>query len=101
RRSSLGRWKLARNGCPERRQNDSCASGCSRCSVAIGRRDHPWRGPPESRNRKNQWRRRIPLLVRRGGCEADGVVAHTVTLLVSDHPVCGAKVGFADIFLMP
>jgi len=22
-------------------------------------------------------------------------------LLVSDHPVCGAKVGFAEIFLMP
>jgi hypothetical protein len=32
---------------------------------------------------------------------ADGVVNHTKTLLVSDHPVCGAKVGFAEIFLMP
>jgi len=29
-----------------------------------------------------------PLLVRRGGCgsAADGVVAHTATWLVSDHP---------------
>jgi len=32
---------------------------------------------------------------------AAGVVARTETLLVSDHPVCGAKVGFAEIFLMP
>jgi hypothetical protein len=29
------------------------------------------------------------------------VVAHTERLLVSDHPGCGAKVGFAEIFLMP
>jgi hypothetical protein len=29
------------------------------------------------------------------------VVGHTETWLVSDHPVCGAKVGFAEIFLMP
>jgi hypothetical protein len=28
---------------------------------------------------------------------AAGVVAHTETCLVSDHPVCGAKVGFAEI----
>ena len=27
--------------------------------------------------------------------------AHTEILLVSDHPVCGVKVGFAEIFLMP
>jgi hypothetical protein len=27
------------------------------------------------------------------------VVAHTETWLVSDHPVYGAKVGFAEIFL--
>ena len=66
--------------------------------------------------------RRIPLLVRRGGREskkmprsllrgaAGGrrprkparaqpsrkVVAHTAMCLVSDHPVCGAKVGFAE-----
>jgi hypothetical protein len=26
---------------------------------------------------------------------ADGVVAHTETWFVSDHPVCGAKVAFA------
>ena len=39
--------------------------------------------------------------MRRGGRAAAGVVAHTVTLLVSDHPVCGAKVGYAEIFLMP
>ena len=32
---------------------------------------------------------------------AAGLVAHTETLLLSDHPVCGAKVGFAEIFLMP
>ena len=41
----------------------------------------------------------IPLLVRRGGREADGVVAHTERLLVSDHPGCGTKVGFAENFL--
>jgi len=35
--------------------------------------------------------------VRRGGREAAGVVARAETLLVSDHPVCGAKVGFAEI----
>ena len=29
------------------------------------------------------------------------VVAHTECRLVSDHPVCGAKMGFAEIFLMP
>src|SRR5262245_59176403 len=75
----------------------------------------------------NSWNRDIPLLVRRGGRDskkmprspligADGgrsprmpdraqlstkVVGHTENWLVSDHPVCGAKVGFADIFLMP
>jgi len=32
---------------------------------------------------------------------ADGVVARTEAWLVSDHPGCGAKVGFAHIFLMP
>jgi len=45
--------------------------------------------------------RSIPLLVRRGGPTAAGVDAHTETLIVRDHPVCGAKVGFAEIFLMP
>jgi hypothetical protein len=45
---------------------------------------------------------RKSLLVRRGGREAAGVVAHTETLLVSDHPrLRRAKVGFADILLMP
>ena len=29
------------------------------------------------------------------------MVAHTETFVVSDHPVCGAKVGFSEIFLMP
>jgi hypothetical protein len=29
------------------------------------------------------------------------VVAHTTLFGVSDHPVCGAKVGFADFLLMP
>ena len=29
------------------------------------------------------------------------MVAHNETWLVGDHPVCGAKVGFAEIFLMP
>jgi hypothetical protein len=32
---------------------------------------------------------------------AAGVVAHKSRFGVSDHPVCGAKVGFAEIFLMP
>jgi len=41
---------------------------------------------------------RIPLLVRRGGREAAGVVGHESTCGVSDHPVCGIKVGFAEIF---
>jgi hypothetical protein len=41
-----------------------------------------------------------PLLVRRGGREADGVVVHTETLLVNDHPVCGAEV-LRRNFLMP
>src|SRR5689334_13535008 len=56
--------------------------------------------------------KRIPLFVMRGGRDikkmprshldgADGVVAHTEACLVSDHPVCGAKVGFAELFLMP
>ena len=36
----------------------------------------------------------IPLLVR-------GVVARAEARLVSDHPVCAAKVGFAEIFLDP
>ena len=43
----------------------------------------------------------IPLLVRRGGRGAAGVVAHIETLLVGDRPVCGAKVGTAEILLMP
>jgi hypothetical protein len=30
-----------------------------------------------------------------------GVVAHKPGFGVNDHPVCGAKVGFAEIFLMP
>jgi hypothetical protein len=29
------------------------------------------------------------------------VVAHKSRFGVSDHPVCGTKVGFAEIFLMP
>jgi len=29
------------------------------------------------------------------------VVAHKPGFGVSDHPVCGAKVGFFEIFLMP
>jgi len=33
----------------------------------------------------------IPLLVRRGGRKAAGVVAHKPRFGVSDHPVCGAK----------
>src|SRR5689334_10217484 len=80
-----------------------------------------------SNGSKNSSDRDIPLCVRRGGRDykkmprsllrgADGgrsprkparaqpstkVVAHTGASLVSDHPVCGAKVGFAEIFLMP
>src|SRR5262245_50553996 len=64
-------------------------------------------------------RKRTPLLVRRGGRDthemersllngADGVVNHKAysecavsTRLVRDHPVCGAKDGFADFLLMP
>src|SRR5262249_32512129 len=56
--------------------------------------------------------RGIPLLVRRGGRDmkkmlrsllvgADGVVGLKSYDGVSDHPVCGAKVGCAEIFLMP
>ena len=50
-----------------------------------------------SNGSKNSSGRDIPLLVKRGGREATGVVAHTEASLVSDHPVCGAKVGFAEI----
>ena len=32
---------------------------------------------------------------------ADGVVTHKSHFGVNDHPVCGANVGFAEIFLMP
>jgi hypothetical protein len=32
---------------------------------------------------------------------AAGLVGHTEIWRVSDHPVCDAKVGFAEIFLMP
>src|SRR5262249_27925760 len=32
---------------------------------------------------------------------AAGVVAQAEVFGVSNHPVCGAKVGFAEIFLMP
>jgi len=39
----------------------------------------------------------ILLLVRRGGREAAGVVNHTGSVRGSDHPVCDAKVGFAEI----
>jgi hypothetical protein len=45
---------------------------------------------------------KTPLLVRRGVCPegADGVVAHTKSWLVSDHPVRSNKGGFAAFFLM-
>jgi len=36
-----------------------------------------------------------------GGRKAAGVVAHKPSYGVSDHPVCGANVGFAELFLMP
>jgi len=54
----------------------------------------------------NEWKVRWsagsnPLLVRRGGRGAAGVVAHKYCCGVSDHPVCGFKVGCAEIFLMP
>src|SRR5262245_18891132 len=56
--------------------------------------------------------KRIPLLVRRGWRDikkmARGLLIRSgrggrsqVMLRVNDHPVCGAKVGFAEIFLMP
>ena len=56
---------------------------------------------------------RTPLLIQEGWtphqekCReatfdgADGVVRRDETLRLTDHPVCGAKVGFAAIFLMP
>jgi hypothetical protein len=54
----------------------------------------------------------IPLLVRRGGRDSKKMARSLLkrsgrgghrseTWLVSDHPVCGAKVGFAKIFLTP
>ena len=57
--------------------------------------------------------KRIPLLVRRGGRDIKKMARSLlirsgrggrsqVMFGVSEHPVCGgAKVGFADIFLMP
>ena len=53
------------------------------------------------------WRGELPEILKysppreEGARNAAGVVAHTATVLVSDHPVCGAKVGFAEILLMP
>jgi hypothetical protein len=58
------------------------------------------------------WVRHSPLLVRRGGRDIKRMPRSLLiwsgrggrsqrTWLVSDHPVCGAKVGFAKIFLMP
>jgi len=44
---------------------------------------------------------RIPLLVRRSGRGAAGVVAYTEDFGMGDHAVCGAKEGFAENFLMP
>src|SRR5262245_33769779 len=43
----------------------------------------------------------IPFLVRRGGRDSGRGGRSHRNLLVSDHPVCGAEVGFAEIFLMP
>jgi hypothetical protein len=45
--------------------------------------------------RKEMW-----LFSRRFLCESDGVVAHTESWLVSDHPVRSKKGGFAAFFLM-
>ena len=42
-------------------------------------------------------RRNGPIGIR----EADGVAAHKSRIGESDHPVCGTKVGYAEIFLMP
>ena len=47
------------------------------------------------------WDKNIPLLVRRVGRDSGGVVAHKPSYGVNDHPVCSAKVGFAESFLMP
>jgi hypothetical protein len=56
------------------------------------------------------WARHSPLPVTRGDIERmpgsfliwSGRGGRSQrTWLVSDHPVCGAKVGFAKIFLMP
>jgi hypothetical protein len=44
----------------------------------------------------------IPLLVRRGGRDSGrGGRSQARYGCLSDHPVCGTKVGFAEIFLMP
>ena len=58
------------------------------------------------------WVRHSPLLMRRGGRDIKRMPRSLLiwsgrggrlqrTWLVSDHPVCGAKVGFAKIFLTP
>src|SRR5215472_3567710 len=36
-----------------------------------------------------------------GRSHQEKVVAHKPVVGVSDHPVCGAEVGYAEIFLMP
>ena len=51
----------------------------------------------EKRGRKR--RDPIPLLVRRGGCEVDGVVAHEPNLGVSDHPRLQSQGGLRRNFL--
>src|SRR5262245_61828606 len=43
----------------------------------------------------------IPLLVSGVAGTAARMVAHKPHFGVSDYPICGARVGFAEIFLMP
>jgi hypothetical protein len=39
--------------------------------------------------------------IKHGSGHAAEVIGYTDAWLESDHPVCGAKGGFAEIFLMP
>jgi hypothetical protein len=57
--------------------------------------------PPREEGWPRSGRRAGPRASPIGRSHQEKVVAHKSRFGVSDQPVCGAKVGFAEIFLMP